>query len=113
MMNQLKKVMLFRLLILIILSKNDYDTIISEIEKKKLDPDCYKYITTQEFTKLMADNFAERLAQANLATEADIDGCLEKTNFDDKLKKLNKKSQLKKHVLAQNDLNELSEKNIY
>ena len=39
----------------------------------------------------MADSFAARLKQANLATKVDIDDFIEKTNFDDKLKKLNKK----------------------
>ena len=34
--------------------------------------DCDKYITTQELNKLTADNFTGRLAQAKLATKADI-----------------------------------------
>ena len=52
-MNQLKKLMLFRLLILVIQSKKtDYDTKIGEIEKKILDYNYTKYITTQELNKL-------------------------------------------------------------
>ena len=52
-MNQLKKLMLFRLLILVIQSKKtDYDTKIGEIEKKILDHNHTKYITTQELNKL-------------------------------------------------------------
>ena len=42
-----------------------------------------KYITTPEFDKLTAENFAARLAKANLVT---------KTDFDDKHKDLNKKN---------------------
>ena len=41
-----------------------------------------KYITTPEFKMLTTENFAARLAQANLVT---------KTYFDDKQKNLNKK----------------------
>ena len=42
--------------------------------KRKLliNTDHDKYITTQEFNKLTADNFAERLKQGNLASENDI-----------------------------------------
>ena len=47
------------------------------IEKKILDHDHDKYITTQEFNKLTADNFAARLVQANLATKADTVCCKE------------------------------------
>ena len=39
-------------------------------------------INTPEFNRLTAENFAARLAQANLVT---------KTNFGDKLKNFNKK----------------------
>ena len=39
-------------------------------------------INTPEFNRLTAENFAARLAQANLVT---------KINFDDKLKNFNKK----------------------
>ena len=42
----------------------EYDTKTGEIEKKVLDHD--EYITTQEFNKLMADNFAARLKQAKI-----------------------------------------------
>ena len=52
--------------------KADYDTKISEIEKKILDDDHGEYITTQEFNKSTADNFAARLKQANLASKNDI-----------------------------------------
>ena len=90
----------------------DYDTKIGEIEKKILDHNHGKYITTQEFNKLTAENFATRLAQAKLATETRIDDFIEETHFDDKLKSLNEKvtSNKTKRVLVQRGLNKLSEK---
>ena len=35
-----------------------------------------KYITTQEFDKLTAENFVTRLKQANLVTKTDLDNKL-------------------------------------
>ena len=74
-------------------------------------PDHSKYITTPEFNKVTANNFASRLAQVNLSSKTDIANLVKKTDFDDKLKILNKKvtSNKTKHVLAENELNELSE----
>ena len=46
-----------------------------KIEKKIADHDNDRYITTPEFSKLTAENFAARLAEANLASKNDI------TNF--------------------------------
>ena len=59
-----------------------------------------KYITTQEFNKLTAQNFAARLKQANLLT---------KTDFDDKLKSLNQKinSNKTKNLLVEDELKKL------
>ena len=45
-----------------LIKKTDYDTKISEIEKKMLDHDHAKYITTQEFNKLTSGNFPAILA---------------------------------------------------
>ena len=60
------------------------------IEKKVTDHDHDNYITTSEFNKLTTENFAARLAQANLVTKAD---------FDAKLTSLNKKtSQIKQNI---------------
>ena len=53
-------------------------------------PDHSKYITTSEFNKLTAENITARLKQANLATKGDISDFVKKTDFDDKLKNLNK-----------------------
>ena len=39
----------------------------NEIEKKITDHNHEKYITTEQFSKLTADNFTARLPQANLA----------------------------------------------
>ena len=60
-------------------------------------PDRSKYITTTEFNKLTVENFTARLKQGNLATKGDIVyfAKKKKTDFDGKLKYLNKKSYLK------------------
>ena len=48
-----------------------------------------------KFKKLTLEKFASRLAQANFASKNDIAALVKKTDFDDQLKKLNKKSYLK------------------
>ena len=65
-----------------LVKKTNCDTKLSELENKLSDHNCDKYITTPEFNKLTAENFAARLKQANLVT---------KTNFDDKLRSLDQK----------------------
>ena len=62
--------------------ETDYNTKVNEIEKKITDYNYDKYITTPEFNKLTAENIAARLAQTNIATNAD---------FDNKLSNLNRK----------------------
>ena len=62
--------------------KTDYNTKINEIEKKITDHNRVKDNTTQELNKLTSENFAARLKQAHLVNKAD---------FDDKLRNLNKK----------------------
>ena len=55
-----------------LVKKSDYKTNISEIENKITpDHDHDRYIT-QELNKLTSENFATRLAQANLASKNDI-----------------------------------------
>ena len=49
-----------------LVKKTDYDTKISELEKKLIDHDHGKYITTPEFNNLAAGVFNARLPQANL-----------------------------------------------
>ena len=82
------------------MKKTDYDAKISDILKKDIDLDPDKYITTSEFNKLTTENFAARLAQANLVT---------KTDFDTKLTSLNKKinSNKTKHLTVKNELKKL------
>ena len=67
-----------------------------------------KLLTTPEFNNLTAENFATRLAQANLASKNDISALVKKKCFNDKLKNLNKNvtSNKTKHVLVKNDLNQ-------
>ena len=54
-----------------------------------------KYFTkvniTLEFNKFTAEIFTKRLAQANLASKNGVANFVKKTNFDGKLKKLDKK----------------------
>ena len=84
----------------------EYDTKVSEIEKKITDHDHDKYITTPEFDKLTAENFATKLAQANLASKSGIANFVKNRDFDNKPKKLNKKvtSNKTKHLLVKNEL---------
>ena len=71
--------------------KTDFNTKINEVEKKITDYDYDKYITTQEFNKLTSENFAARLAQANLGSKNDVADFIKMIDFSDKLKHLNKK----------------------
>ena len=75
------------------MKKIDYNT---KLGKKITDHSHDKYLTTPEFNKLTAGNFAARLAQANLVT---------RTDFGDKLKNLNKKikSNKAKHLIVENE----------
>ena len=73
---------------------------ITETENKLTNHDHDKYITTPEFNKVTAENFAARLKQANLVTKA---------YFDDKLKSINRKisSNKTKHLVVKNKLKKL------
>ena len=84
----------------IYLKKTDHDTKVNEIEKKITDHKHDKYITTPKFNKLTAENFAAKLAQADLVT---------KTDFNNKLSSLNKNftSNKTKHLIAENELKKL------
>ena len=55
-----------------LVKKADYGMKIHEIEKRIIDHD-HDLITTQELNKLMPDDFAARLIQANLGNKNDID----------------------------------------
>ena len=75
--------------------KRDYNTNISEIEKKDIDHNHDKYITTPEFNKLTTEKFKARLKQADLVT---------KTDFDNKLESLSKRITSNKLKLVENEL---------
>ena len=77
------------------------NTKISEVENKI--PDNSKYITTQELNKLMAENFAAKLKQADLVN---------KTDFYNKLTSFNNQttSNKIKHSEVQKRLNSLKTK---
>ena len=51
-----------------LVKKTNYDTKISETEKKLTDQNHDKYIATPEFNKFTVETFAARLAQANFVT---------------------------------------------
>ena len=63
------------------------------------------YITTREFNKLTSENFIATLAKASLASKNDIANLLKKTDFDIKLKNLNRNV-----ISNKNQLNELRQK---
>ena len=77
------------------------NTKISEVKDRV--PDHSKYITTQELNKLTAENVAARLTQANLVN---------KTDFDNKLIRLNRKytSSKTKYLKVLGKLNSLPAK---
>ena len=75
--------------------KTDYNTNITQIEKKLTDHNHDKYITTLEFNTLAADVFNEALARANLVKKADLDATL--SSFNKKIS-VNKS----KHLLVKN-----------
>ena len=78
-----------------LVKKTGFDTKVGEIEKKLTDHNHGKYITTPEFTKLAAKNFAARLKQANLVTKTDF-----VINWKASIKKL---TQIKQYLLAENE----------
>ena len=69
---------------------NEYNnTYHRKIKMKPVDVKDNAYIDNKLI--ITAENFAARLAQANLATESDIANFVNKTDFDEKLKNVNKK----------------------
>ena len=59
-----------------LIKRKDCETKIAEIEKKVTNQNHDRYITTSEFNKLTKEDFAARLAQANLITNTDFDNTL-------------------------------------
>ena len=78
---------------------------INEIEKKLLITIMINNLLLQNLIKKTGENFAARLAEANLATKSDISNVVNKTDFDDKLKNSNKNvtSNKTKHLLVENE----------
>ena len=83
-----------------LVKKTDYDTKITEIEKKLTDHNHDKYITSPEFNALAADVFNAILEQANL---------IAKTDFGAKFWSLNRKvtTNKSKKLLSENELKKL------
>ena len=81
-------------------TKTNYNTKISEIEKKFNDHNHDKYNTTSEFNTLSARVFDARTRLANLVT---------KTEFDIQLKNISVRvtSNKTKHLLVENELEKL------
>ena len=86
-----------------LMKSTDYDTKVSDIEKKVTDHNHEKYISTEEFNKLTTKTFNARLPQANLVANPDFDG---------KLQSLSKGITSKKteHILVENELKQLKAK---
>ena len=80
--------------------KTDYNTKLTEIEKKLTDHNHDKYITTPAFNELTAKNIAARLAQANLVTKTDFEAKL--SNFNIKIT-----ANKSKDLLVENELKKL------
>ena len=82
------------------IKKTNYDTKISELEKKLANHNHHKYVTSPEFSTLAASVFNVRFAQANLIAKAD---------FDTKLSSLNRKitSNKTKLLVVENELKKL------
>ena len=62
--------------IISLVKKIDYSTKTTEIEKKLIDHNHDKYITTPKFNILADSVFNTRLAKANLITKSDFDAKL-------------------------------------
>ena len=81
-----------------LVKKIDYNTKNNEIEKKIIDYNHDKFITTPEFNRFTKEIFDLKLKRANLASKSDIDNFVNKTDFDTNLKGI---------TLNKNKLNEL------
>ena len=84
-----------------LVKETDYNTKISDIEKKITDHDHDKYITTLKFNTMAASTF-----NARLVAQTDL---IRKPEFDAKLKSISDKVTLNKykHFLVENELRKL------
>ena len=112
MMIQSKTLMIFRLLILVIQSRKL--TITQKLLKLKRILLAMIIVIGILLHKnlLMPENFASRMGQVNLASRNDIATFVKKTDFDDKLKDLNKKctSDKAKHIETEKKITYLTKK---
>ena len=69
-----------------LVKKTEYNTKISEVEKKITDHNHDTCITTPEFNKFTPEIFDFRLKRANLTSKSDIANFVKKTDFDNELK---------------------------
>ena len=63
-----------------LVKKADYNTDISELEKKLTNHNHDKYVATSEFNTSAANVFNARLGQTNLITKTDFNGKLSSLN---------------------------------
>ena len=84
-----------------LVKETDYNTKVSDIEKKITDHDHDKYITTLKFNTMAASTF-----NASLAAQTDL---IRKPEFDAKLKSISDRVALNKykHFLVENELKKL------
>ena len=84
-----------------LVKKTDYNTKISDIQKKITDHDHEKYITTPEFNTMTASTF-----NARLTAQADL---IRKPEFDGKLKSISDRVTLNKskYFFVENELKKL------
>ena len=80
------------LVLLVQLKKTDCNTKINKNKNKITDHNHDKFITTPEFNKFTKEIFDLRLKRANLACQSGIANFVNKTDFDNKLIRLNKKN---------------------
>ena len=85
-----------------LVKKTDHNTKISDIEKKIIDHNHGKYITTPEFNTMAAGAF-----NARLAAQTDL---IRKPEFDFKLKGIS--DRVTKHLLVEHELKELQKFNV-
>ena len=82
MINCLKNLTILRILVLVVyFKKTGYNTKLIKLTKKLIIMIMVKYITTQEFNKLTADNFTARLKPANSSSKNDVTNFVKKILF--------------------------------
>ena len=88
-----------------LVKKTAYNTEINEIEKKITGHIIINILLLLNLINLWQKFFAVRLKRANLANKSDIVNLVGKTDFDEKLKNLNKNNTTNetKNVLVENE----------